>query len=239
MALFLPGPAVGQISGRVGGTIFSHNQGGMYMRNGSVPTNPQTPAQMAIRAFQAANATAWKGLTDVGRDAWNSWAASEAAAAALNRLGATNQISGQNAFVRLNNRLAYAGLALITAPPATPAPTAVTGLTVTIESDGVSIAFPSLVTTPTTAGAGNHFQIGMTLPKGAGSTRYQTRELRVINTGVVNAALVEATVEAAWNARYGAPVGGSKIGVAVRSIEAASGVPSPWFDAGLITVAAV
>ena len=53
MALIKTGPAVAVISGSVGGTVFSRNKGGAYMRNRSIPVNPQSAAQVVVRAAMA------------------------------------------------------------------------------------------------------------------------------------------------------------------------------------------
>lgn len=238
MALITPGALVGQISGRIGGTIFSHNQGGNYVRNGTIPSNPQTAAQTEIRAITASNAAAWQALATAGKDSWNSWAESNAGAEYVNRLGLINALSGQQAYVRINNRLAYAGQVPITAPPSGAEPVAVTAFSMTYENDApnITITFPTLA--PAVPGASEVVQIAMTQPMAPGRTRYQTNALRLVYTSAVNTAAVPADLATAYTARYGyAPVA-SLIGAAARTLDVGTGMITPWVHTDLFAVTA-
>jgi hypothetical protein len=65
---------VSQVSGSVGGITGAHNQGGLYFRSRSVPTNPQSPQQTAIRNALSSLATAWSStLSQAERDAWETY----------------------------------------------------------------------------------------------------------------------------------------------------------------------
>lgn len=121
MAIFTPGPAVGQISGRVGGTVFSHNKGGPYLRNGAIPIASHTVVAEETKSRLTACSQAWGALTDTQRSAWRSWAQNNPV---TNRLGHQVVLSGLAAYNMLNTRLLRAGDAVITTPPiaAPPAP---------------------------------------------------------------------------------------------------------------------
>lgn len=63
-----------EISGKLGGIVFSHNRGGPYMRILVTPVNPNTPAQSFIRTLTADLATAWVDtLAQSQRDGWNAY----------------------------------------------------------------------------------------------------------------------------------------------------------------------
>jgi hypothetical protein len=87
----------GQLSGSVGGVVASHNKGGQYLRNRSLPTNPNSAAQTRARDAFAAAAIAWRSLTVAVREGWEAYAAGTPV---VNRLGESITVSGFNMFVR-------------------------------------------------------------------------------------------------------------------------------------------
>lgn len=120
MAIFTPGVAVGQISGRVGGTVFAHNRGGAYMRNGSIPSIVMTQKAMLYKGYLAAASQLYANATDDEAAAWREYAANHPV---TNRLGRSHNLTGGNWFVACNSRLIAAGVTPITLPPNAPAPT--------------------------------------------------------------------------------------------------------------------
>jgi len=76
MAIFNPGPLVGQVSGRVGGTVFSHNRGGAYIRNGSIPyavysqkaLQAKSALSESVRASESAHAARTSFLAGIRKD---------------------------------------------------------------------------------------------------------------------------------------------------------------------------
>jgi hypothetical protein len=103
MAKIQFGSGIAAISGRTAGTVFSRNKGGAYMRRFSKPTNPSSPAQDIARNRLATASAYWKTMTDAMRDAWSSYALTHPI---LDRLGASLNLSGHQAFVKVTaNRL--------------------------------------------------------------------------------------------------------------------------------------
>lgn len=99
MALFKSN-LLAQASGSLGGTTFSHNSAGMYMRSRSIPTNPNTSQQQTIRNAVSLLANRWTTiLTEQQRDAWRLWAAN---VPQTNRLGDQFFLSGQQAYIQNN-----------------------------------------------------------------------------------------------------------------------------------------
>lgn len=87
-------------SGSVGGATLSRNKGGMYLRTRSIPTNPNTPRQQAVRAILGQLASRWTNiLTPAQRAAWNLYAQN---VTVTNPLGEAIQLSGQQHFIRSN-----------------------------------------------------------------------------------------------------------------------------------------
>ncbi|KKL73251.1 hypothetical protein LCGC14_2076760, partial [marine sediment metagenome] len=64
MAIITPGPTVAAISGSIGGTVYSRNRGGAYIRNRAIPVDPNTSFQINVRAILAAQSQNWADLTD-------------------------------------------------------------------------------------------------------------------------------------------------------------------------------
>lgn len=60
-----------EASGSIGGVVYSHNRGGLYTRARTIPCNPNSAQQMAIRAMVAGLTNHWKLTLMPGqRDAW-------------------------------------------------------------------------------------------------------------------------------------------------------------------------
>lgn len=95
-----------QASGSAGGTTFAHNQGGLYFRNRSVPVNPNSPAQQAVRTALKQLSTRWQNaLTSAQRAAWATYAKN---VPLTNTLGDTRPINALSMYVRCNSPLLYA-----------------------------------------------------------------------------------------------------------------------------------
>jgi len=149
MAIFTPGPMVGQVSGRVGGTIFSRNRGGSYVRNGSLPSVVSSEKALNAKSYLSLASQAWVALTSAQRLSWNTWAA---ARTVTNRLGRSISLNGQNWYVGLNARLLAAGESQIVIPPTAAAPAGVTisAFTVDAGAGDTEVAFAA---SPTGANA--------------------------------------------------------------------------------------
>lgn len=119
MALITLGSMVGQASGRLGSVIYSHNRGGSYVRNGTIPITSTTEQALAAKNRLASTSSYWKSLTDAQRLSWRSYAEANPV---LNRLGQSITLQANAAYLALNSRLVAAGQSIISAPPITPAP---------------------------------------------------------------------------------------------------------------------
>ena len=107
----------GQLSGSVGGVVAARNAGGMYLRNRTVPVNPNSVRQQAARAAFASVAIGWRSLTAPQRSGWDSYAVQTPV---LNRLGESITISGLAHYVRTNAFRLNAGEAVLSTAPLIP-----------------------------------------------------------------------------------------------------------------------
>ena len=107
---------VSEVSGRLGGIIFSHNAGGAYIRQASIPTNPNSPEQAVVRAAVAQLSAEWSGSMDQPqRESWELYASN---VKLTNRVGDQVNVSGLAMYVRSNVARIQAGLATVVSAPA-------------------------------------------------------------------------------------------------------------------------
>jgi len=101
-------------SGSIGGMTASHNKGGLYFRGRTIPTNPNTPQQQAVRGFLAYLANYWRStLTPEQREIWTFVAEN---VGVIDSLGQTRYLSGMAYFCRSNSPRLQGGLDLIDEP---------------------------------------------------------------------------------------------------------------------------
>ena len=100
MALIVPGPLVGDISGSVGGTTFARNAGGLYARRRTVPVNPSSTYQGTVRSALSSLVARWYTiLTAAQREAWANYAA---AVQLPNALGFLHNVPPLSHYIRSN-----------------------------------------------------------------------------------------------------------------------------------------
>ena len=129
MALILYGPTVAQARGKLGGTVFSRNAAGDYMRLKVSPVQPRTSKQLSARAAATHCAQYWRDtMTSTMRDSWNVYAS---LTPLPRRLGCPKPRSGIAMFIRYNSLFARLNLALLTTAPHTPGEAEMAVLTLT------------------------------------------------------------------------------------------------------------
>lgn len=91
-------PIIGtDLSGKVGGIVASHNAGGAYFRAATIPTNPNTTFQQAVRNAVSQLSSMWQTtLTQAQRNEWEVYAAN---VKITNRIGEKINVSGLNHYV--------------------------------------------------------------------------------------------------------------------------------------------
>ena len=227
MAKFTPGPTVAAVSGSIGGTVYSRNKGGAYIRNRAIPTNPNTLPQQNRRADLAALSQAWADLTDAQRASWLNWAQQNPRTDAL---GQSFNMSGQQSYISLNARIREDGGTIQVLPPIINAPDAFLTLTQTFD---IGTATFEATFTPVVA-AGQKIQVWAAVVNSAGIS-YVTNLYR--NVGASSDA--EASpydAQSLIEARLGAMVAGQTCHIQYRVYDVATGLVSPVTSvAGLIT----
>ena len=102
------------ISGKLNGSVFARNRGGLYVRTKVTPANPQTAAQQLARSILGALSQGWKALTVAQRLSWNNAVTNFAS---TDVFGDIRNPSGLNLFVKLNANLQNVGIPAITVAP--------------------------------------------------------------------------------------------------------------------------
>lgn len=106
-----------QRSGSAGGSVYSRNRSGAYIRARSVPVNPNTDRQVAARNIMRALSIAWNNtLTQDQRDAWEVYAQN---VVWQNKLGDAINLTGLNHYTRSNSAVLAAGLTRVDDAPTT------------------------------------------------------------------------------------------------------------------------
>ena len=98
MALII-NPGGSEIRGSIGSNTHSRNRYGAYVRGRTIPVQPATSAQAAVKYRLSDASAAWRGLTEAQQ---NGWSAAAESFPAKNKLGQTVTLTGQALFVRLN-----------------------------------------------------------------------------------------------------------------------------------------
>lgn len=145
MALFKSQIAT-SMSGSVGGTTYSRNKSGMYMRARSVPVQPDSAAQLQVRSALTALVTAWKEtLTAAQRAAWELYAQN---VPVTNPLGDQVNNSGQNWYIGANTprlqaiaKLAFTGARVDAGPTTFDRGSFTTPATAYVQATGYQMTF--------------------------------------------------------------------------------------------------
>jgi len=115
------GVLIGDLSGRIGGMVASHNTYGTYLRRHVKPVNPKTLPQQEQRSAVAFVSQSWRQLDPLVQAAWKA-----ANVVKTSRKGDRVVLTGAAAFSFINILRQRAGLPLITNPPTDPNPCSLT-----------------------------------------------------------------------------------------------------------------
>lgn len=226
MAKVKYGAQVVNMSGKLGGQVYSHNASGAYVRNiGTIAVAPSA-AILASQARFASCVAAWKLLSDAERTAW---AAATVNYIQLNVFADPYTLNGFNLFMKVNNiRLMY-GAAILSFPPFPVQPPQITGLLLnqpggaaTLEIDASVAAVP----------ADTVWLIDQTTSISPTINNYK---VLLANTLFLDAGDgLPASIYTEYTAKYGAPVSGMRMGTRVTPVHKPSGTPGQHFFFNLI-----
>lgn len=228
MAIITPGPTVAAISGSIGGTVYSRNRGGAYIRNRAIPVDPNTSFQINVRAILAAQSQNWADLTDAQRAAFENWALQNLV---TNALGNQIRLSGHQAFVQLNSRLALGGFATLTAPPILNAPLGLTSIALTADV-GLGAVEVAFALTPLAAGISLWVLAAVVNSPGISYVRNLFKQVQITGGGIVSPQDIQVDVEA----RFGALIVGQTLHVKVSTFQATTGLMSVPFEDSAVVV---
>lgn len=130
---FIPGPLAAELSGKLGGTVASHNRGGAYFRRRSKPVIVTSEAAEKQKGAFATVSAAWKELGDAAREAWKIWAANNPV---VDRVGQKVTLDGHAAYLQCNCNQIAAGYPTNDLPPVVGPPD---GLA-TVDVDGAIVS---------------------------------------------------------------------------------------------------
>lgn len=191
-------------SGSVAGQTFSRNRFGQYIRTRAIPVNPASSFQATVRARFQTNASAWRNVTALQREAWSSLGD---LMSRTDSLGQTYTLTGFDAYVSINNNRVAAGDAVVTDPPLITDPGALATVTPTATIATLSVAY-----TATPLAANTRAFIYASPPRSPGRIFEADYRLMLVTAA---AAASPASIFTAWSTRFGAPVVGQKIFVSV------------------------
>ncbi len=226
MAKFTPGPVAARISGSIGGTTFSRNRGGSYMRLRTIPTDPNTAAQQNARAIFSSQSQAWSALTAAQRAAFENWTKQNPI---IDTLGASMLLSGHQAFVKLNSRLDKDDEATLTEPPIVKAPLALD--TVVVDGD-IGLGDVDLVFTATPLAATVKLWVQAAVLNSVGITYVRNRYRFVMTSAAAAASPVD--IQAEVEAVFGVLIVGQTLHVRVSTFDTATGLLSVGLEDSVV-----
>lgn len=113
--LITPSLLIAAASGSVGDVVHSRNQFGPYVRNRTIPTDPQTGRQLLVRQRFATIMLEWRTiLTETQRQGWKTYAQN---LPITNALGQLHHLTPLQMFVRCNLARTQQTMMLVMEPP--------------------------------------------------------------------------------------------------------------------------
>lgn len=207
---YLPGIAIAEARGSLGGTTFSRNSSGAYTRNRVSGVNANTAAQQLVRGRLSDYAQSWRGLGTVNQDGWDSLGAQMTR---TDSLGQSYTLTGFQAFVSVNCQLKAAGMAEVSSAPILD--TAPELLTLTLTANEVPEM--DLAYTATGGAADNKLIITATPPISAGIQRPKASLFKQIKAVAGNVA-TPIDIQSDYENVFGAPLTGSRVFVRVYGV---------------------
>ena len=222
------GQIIAEGRGKLGGLVGSRNTYGAYFRTKVTPTNPGTAAQIQSRQYMTNASQAWKGLTEAQRLLWNSTSLNYSR---TDIFGDQANLTGFNLFMRLNKNLLEIGEAQITNAPQ---PVEVDGQTsISVVADTTAGTMNITFAPAITADSKVLLFATPALSAGKNFVKSELRKVKIMDVGDVS----PFDAAADYIVKYGAlPPVGSKIFVAMKAIDKATGNPGSYLKASDIAV---
>lgn len=214
---------------KIGGHVASKNRAGAYLRTKVTPVNPESTAQFNVRNRLAGRSSAWKGLSDANRLAWN---AAVAEYASTDIFGDLRNPSGFNLHQMLNNNLVNIGETPIPAPLLPRAVAAFSSLHLTSD-----VSLQAIVLQFAPAVDANHKVLVFATPcysPGISFVKSQYRQIEVLPASTVS----NYSIADSWIAKYGMSLlVGLKVSVKLVQVVIATGQAGIPIQSTLLIVA--
>ena len=229
------------LSGKAGGSIYSRNRGGSYVKNFVMPVNTFSAARQLVRATFGAISAGWRLLSVTERQTFIDQAVNYPT---LNALGDTNVLSGNSLFIMLNKNLVNAGLSQITEAQAPLGTNAIFGASAVPVFDiglGSTFTFANSLqfNNATTI---NDYVLEAT-PGVSSSINYVDNRFRVlaltaaaagtqpVGTSIAetNFAATGAALKTAYESQFGAPSENSVVWFRIKAVNPKTGEASAYF----------
>lgn len=149
MAKILTSSLITDIRGGSGGTVFSRNKGGLYIKPLVVPVIKRTDAQADYRNSFAGLSQGYNELTEIQKAGWTQYGIDYPE---IDVFGVSRAISGQNAYLRSNMVLERNNLTILSDAPA----------------DAAVVSFELVDVYPWKSIADNVYRVGMIFTNGTG-----------------------------------------------------------------------
>lgn len=230
------------ISGKAGGSVYSRNRGGEYVKNFVMPTNTITQARQAVRSIFGSLASAWRTLTQSERNTWIEQAPNYLK---TNAFGDKKQLQPNALFVGQNTNLLNAGLVQIneiTAPQGTNTVLSEVSNDFDIGSGNAWTFDFDLESNQGAVGTPNEYVLEAAPPHSA-SKRNVQNEYRILRSTagsdgltppsdsltMSNFAVNDDDMKPAYEAKFGEPKAGDIVSIRIYAINPSTGERSAYF----------
>ena len=188
-------------TGKIGLQVSFQSRYGLVRRARVIPKQPNTFAQLQVRANLTRAAAGFDHLTTAQQDAWNTAAAKHKSKASL---GQSGPLTGLQLFVKINTNLTFLGQESVIVPPAVPAFDAVSPQSLQVV---LVLGVPKITLTCPTS-VGENTVISACAPTNSGVRR--APQLKILGTCPAPAQ-GSANITDLYVAMFGVPALGSRI----------------------------
>jgi hypothetical protein len=217
-------------SGKFGDNIFARNPSGLYLRKHVDPDQPNSERQMDIRDRFSAFASRWATLTEEQRVGWNGLAA---LVTKTGKYGDLYNPTGHRLYIALNQTRAEFALATLDDAPLGIEPT--TPLVGFVPTVNVTAAPAVELKLGASADPlGTELLVFATEPMSPGRSIVGEGMYRLIGTADT-ADLANADIGALYEAKFGIPAGGVKVGVKAIPVSASGFQGAPQSSLIIVT----
>lgn len=236
MAKILLGDGIGDKRGKQGGTVYSRNRYANYTRQKTIPVNPNTVRQSAVRSAFGNISSAWRSLSDANRVAWASLAA---ALAPTNIFGQAFSYTAFNVYMLSSQTLQSAGMSTLTTPDVVPPVFQTLETTVTADVSDTKLDFGALFDAAPVTPSGIRLVVQATPPVSASLSSASIAKLFrfLVTTEAAEDFTTPLNLYSGYTSLFGSDgfIAGNAIWTRTKMVDANTGISTPW----LINVATI